>query len=171
MEEIQNRSPREGAQPFVTHNHNKINVSPHIYSNMSVTGKQQQLMDKEAVHELVSRLRGTGGVPLSDAYTRSLKCWLVTLAKRGWLDCIFILQRKEEIEKSFKEAFPNSGSRSNFSRAVLQFFAALTDDEFSNLYPDVSRKDVVDVFRGVAAEANRGVGSRLRAAKPGEANE
>jgi len=118
------------------------------------------LIGNEHIHEYVDRLRGTGGLPLSDSYKKSLKSWLVTLLKRGFLESNFV-QNREEVEKAFGLSFPNTGSRSNFSRAVLQYFAALTDQEFAMLYPTLSRKEAVDTFRSIAAEANRGLGNRL----------
>jgi len=77
--------------------------------------KDNFLINKEHIREFVDRLRGTGGLPLSDSYKKSLKSWLVALLSRGFLKSNFV-QNREEVEKTFRSSFPNSGSRSNFSR-------------------------------------------------------
>jgi len=118
-----------------------------------------KLINKDKIDELVQRLRGTGGLPLSPSYTKSLKAWLAMIASRGWLEESFLCN-KDVVVQTFKDSFPNPGTRSNFSRAVLMYFSALTDDEFAATYPKMTRREAVSIIRAVATEANKGVNNR-----------
>jgi len=123
--------------------------------------EQKRSVDKARIVELVGRLRGTGGLPLSEPYAKCLRSWLQTLSSRGWLDVNF-LKNKQLVHSSFVSTLPNSGTRSNFSRAILQYFAALTDSEFESEFPGLSRQEAVDNVRLVATEANKGINVKFQ---------
>jgi hypothetical protein len=113
-------------------------------------------VDKERISEVIGRLRGTGGLPLTPDYVKSLIAWLHNLSKRGYLGVDF-LRDKEAVHHSFMTSFPNSNTRSQFSRAILSYFSGLTDDEFEAEYPGLTRIQAVDAVRAVAAKATKDI--------------
>jgi hypothetical protein len=115
---------------------------------------QPRTLDKKRIEELVGRLRGTGGLPLKAAYSKSLISWLNLLAKRGYLHVNF-LSNRDRCAVELRQSFPNSSSRSQFTHAILSYFYALRDDEFACEYPGLSRDDAVETVRAVAAAANK----------------
>ena len=126
--------------------------------------EQYQTPTKERIRELVGRLRGTGGMPLAQNYAKSLRTWLTTLRNRGFLAEEF-LQDTARVRETLCSSFPNSSSRSQFSRTILLYFYALTDEEFSDTYPNLTRKDAVDAVKAVASKANSDVNESKKAPK------
>jgi hypothetical protein len=114
---------------------------------------------KERIAELVSRLRGTGGLPLAPSLSKNLNSWLGTMARRGYLKPEF-LKDKDLIASEFMKAYPKPSSRSHFAHAILQYFAALTDDEFAEEYGDLSRWEAVHNVKAVAGPANKDVNEK-----------
>jgi len=110
-------------------------------------------LTKERISEVIDRLRGPGGLPPSPAYVKSLKYWLHGLNRRGFLNVAF-LSNKDLVRETFLVQFPNSSTRSQFTRAILALFALLTDEEFCSEFPGLSREDAVGAVRAVAKVAN-----------------
>jgi hypothetical protein len=113
-----------------------------------------ETVTKERISDVIDRFRGVGGLPPSPTYVKSLKYWLSGLSRRGFLQVDF-LSNKERVRDTFMEAFPNSSSRSQFTRAILTFISLLTDEEFQHEFPGLSREDAVRAVRAVAKVANK----------------
>ena len=116
---------------------------------------------KERIAEVIDRMRGPGGVPLTPSYIQSVKYRLACLLKRGFLNVEF-LSDKERVPIAFLEAYPNSSSRSQFARVILVFLSLLDDTEFARDFAEVSREDVVSTIRAVAKIANKDINDKAR---------
>lgn len=130
-----------------------------------MTGPQEsalyQTPTKERIRELVGRLRGTGGLPLTPGYAKSTMSWMQMMAKRGYLNVDF-LEDHERVKATLTTAFPNSSSRSQFCGVILLYFSALTDEEFAEEYPGLTRRDAVDTVRAVASRANKDINNKVK---------
>ncbi|KAJ3034974.1 hypothetical protein HDV00_004515 [Rhizophlyctis rosea] len=116
--------------------------------------KRANAYDRELVHLALSRVRGSGGIPLTEAYKKSLRVWYGTLASRGMTTPEF-LGDPDYVSKAYRETFPNPHSRCQFTRGFLKVIGGLTDKEFGEAYPGLTREGVVTLMKKVVTEGNR----------------
>jgi hypothetical protein len=109
--------------------------------------------DRNHVFEVLSRVRKTGGIPLTENQKQQFQQWFRTLAVRGHTRREF-LEDAEHVEKTYKEKFPNPNSRTQFIRAFMMYITGLTDDEFISEYGGLTREQIARTMRKVNTEAN-----------------
>jgi hypothetical protein len=109
---------------------------------------------REKIQIMVDRLKGPGGVPLTEKRKSRLRTWLHTLSKKGYLGAE-VYKHSTGVEEVLSASFPNAGSRAQFISTILLYFSALTDEEFQADFPCLLRGEVVATLREVASKANR----------------
>lgn len=109
--------------------------------------------DKEKISMVVDRLKGPGGLPISPQRASKLKTWLNTLGRKGLLSPD-IYREQTLVRDAFATFIPNPGTRSTYTNAIMSYVAALDDGEFTNDFPGISRRSLVDTLRNLITESN-----------------
>ena len=110
--------------------------------------------DSEKVVEILRRVKGPGGLPLTQPHIKCLAQWYKTLASRGHTTAEFV-SKPENVSTTYKEKFPNPHSRGQFARGYLAVIGGMTDDEFHEAYPNLTREGIVSTMRKIISEAYR----------------
>jgi hypothetical protein len=112
--------------------------------------------DRERVMTVLGRVRRMGGLPLTDAQKKQFQGWFRTIAVRGHTTEDF-LKDPDYVSKTYRESFPNPMSRGQFIRAFMMYVTGLTNEEFHEEYPSLTRESVTELMKKVNAEANQEV--------------
>ena len=113
--------------------------------------------DRQHVNEILSRVRGSGGLPLSEKAKEQFHVWLKTLMKRKFNTPEF-LSDPDTVLDTYKSNFPNPMTRGQYVRSFLAYISGLTDEEFAVFYPNFplpeGRYTLVSTMRRITTEAN-----------------
>ena len=121
------------------------------------SGKQKDLGEKytrERVTEVIARVKRIGGLPIPPKPLYQYQSFFRTIAKRGGTSIEF-LSDKDLMRRSYREQFPNPMTRSQYVRGFLMYLTGLTDKEFSEEFPGLSREDLVRRLQAIGTEANK----------------
>ena len=111
-------------------------------------------IDREKIKIWVDRLKGPGGVALTEKRKSRLRSWFLTLSKKGYLTQD-VYKHQTHLEEIFAASFPNAGSRRQFASTILLYLSALTAEEYDAYFPCIKRDAVVTMLRQVASRANQ----------------
>jgi hypothetical protein len=125
--------------------------------NSQETSEQRTQNDKytkERVTEVIARVKRIGGLPIPPGPLYQFQSLFRTIAKRGGTSVEF-LNNRDLMRRAYREQFPNPMTRSQYIRGFLMYLTGLTDEEFSDEFPGLSREDVVHKLQAISTEANK----------------
>jgi hypothetical protein len=130
---------------------NKINTYQADIGQIKMT-EVPEAHDRKQIKQVLSRLRKPGGIPWSDKQLEQLTSWFRTLVIRGLTKQEFF-ENGQEVQRTFKESFENPMTRCQYTRAILLYLTALTDAEFSQQFPDLTRTHIADTLNEITRQA------------------
>ncbi|KAJ3026713.1 hypothetical protein HDV00_011643 [Rhizophlyctis rosea] len=110
------------------------------------------LHSRKRVSAILERVTKAGGVPLSSAKKYQYTTWFRTLATRGCATASTVSD-PEVAKRAFRESFPNPGTRTHYTRAMLVYIQGLTDEEYAVEYPKTPRHELVQLVNDITREA------------------
>lgn len=113
-----------------------------------------QLYSRQRITSILGRVRKSGGLPLTEEKKYLLTSWFRTLAARGFVAEEFF-RDPERAKVTFKETVPNGSTRTNYTRSFLVYLEGLSDEEYQEEYPNIPRRELVELINEMTSSAGR----------------
>jgi len=116
------------------------------------TKREDARYSKDRILEILSRVRKGGGLALTEEKKRQVTSWFRTIARRGYVTEDF-MRDGQRAKTIFKEQFPGPVTRAHYTRSFMIYLEGLSDEEFMQEYPTLSRGDLAATINTISQEA------------------